>query len=73
MLKSLWKIRNVSMEAKVGMFEGIVEPSLLYGCKTWVTNKSERKKIEAVLNGLFEEYMWCEKTAYGCAEEVERK
>ena len=48
MLKSLWNRRNVSREAKVGMFEGIVEPSLLYGSETWVTNKSERKKMEAV-------------------------
>ena len=48
MLNMLWRRRNLSKEAKVGMFEGIVEPSLLYGSETWVMNKSERKKIEAV-------------------------
>ena len=47
-LGSLWKRRNISREAKVGMFEGIVEPSLMYGSEVWVLNKSERKKIEAV-------------------------
>ena len=47
-LKSLWKRRNVSREAKVGMFEGIVEPSLLYGSEVWVLNKSEQRKVEAV-------------------------
>ena len=48
MLKSLWGRRNVTREAKVGMFEGIVEPSLWYGSETWVMNKSEHKEIEAV-------------------------
>ena len=47
-LGSLWKRRNICREAKVGMFEGIVEPSLMYGSEVWVLNKSERKKIEAV-------------------------
>ncbi|WP_289480288.1 hypothetical protein, partial [Klebsiella pneumoniae] len=47
-LKSLWRRRNVSMEAKVGMIEGIVEPSLMYGNEVGVLNKSEHKKVEAV-------------------------
>ena len=36
------------MQAKGGIYEGIVEPSLLYACETWVTNVHERKKVEAV-------------------------
>ncbi|WP_289490223.1 hypothetical protein, partial [Klebsiella pneumoniae] len=47
-LKSLWRRWNASREAKVGMFEGIVEPSLMYGSEVWVLNKNERKKVEAV-------------------------
>ena len=33
-LKDVWKKRHISREAKVGMYEGIIEPSLLYGCET---------------------------------------
>ena len=47
-LNDLWKKRHVSREAKVGMYEGIVEPSLLYGCEAWVMNVHERKRVEAV-------------------------
>ena len=32
-LKDVWKKRHISREAKVGMYEGIIEPSLLYGCE----------------------------------------
>ena len=47
-LQKLWKNRRMSREAKVGMYEGIVEPSLLYGCEAWVMNVRERRKVEAV-------------------------
>ena len=30
------------------MYEGITEPSLLYGCETWVLNVRDRKRMEAV-------------------------
>ena len=30
------------------MYEGIIEPSLLYGCETWVLNVRDRKTMEAV-------------------------
>ena len=47
-LKDLWKKRHISREAKVGMYEGIIEPSLLYGCEAWTLKLHERKRIEAV-------------------------
>merc|ERR1712002_28541 len=47
-LQRLCKNRRMSVQAKVGMYKGIVEPSLLYTCETWVTNVPERKKVEAV-------------------------
>ena len=47
-LQKLWKRRCVTREAKVGMYEGIVEPSLLYGSEVWGQNTYERKRIEAV-------------------------
>ena len=30
------------------MYEGIIEPSLLYGCETWTLKLHERKRIEAL-------------------------
>jgi len=47
-LQKLWKKRSVSVEAKVGMYEGIVEPSLMYGSEVWNLNVHERKRVEAV-------------------------
>merc|ERR1712002_1056172 len=47
-LKDVWKKRHISREAKVGMYEGIIEPSLLYGCETWALNVKDRKRMEAV-------------------------
>merc|ERR1712002_941297 len=41
-LQRLWKNRRMSVQAKVGMYKGIAEPSLLYACETWVTNVCER-------------------------------
>ena len=37
-----------SREAKAGMYEGIIEPSLLYGCDVWTLKVHERKRMEAV-------------------------
>ena len=47
-LKDVWKKWHITREAKVGMYEGIIEPSLLYGCETWVLNVCDRKRMEAV-------------------------
>ena len=47
-LKDVWKKRHISREAKVGMYEGIIEPSLLYGCEVWSLKVRERKRMEAV-------------------------
>ena len=40
--------RDIPQEAKVGMYEGIIEPSLLYGCEVWTLKVRERKRMEAV-------------------------
>merc|ERR1712002_286773 len=47
-LKDVWKKRYISREAKVGIYEGIIEPSLLYGCETWVLNGQDGGRMEAV-------------------------
>ena len=36
MLKSVWKNRNVSIETKRGMYEGIVVLTALYASEDWV-------------------------------------
>merc|ERR1712002_1078060 len=36
------------VQAKVGIYEAISKPILLYACETWVTNVHERKTMEAV-------------------------
>ena len=47
-LKDLWKKRHISPEAKVGMYEGIIEPNFLYGCEMWSLKVHERKRMEEV-------------------------
>ena len=47
-LKYIWKKRHISQEAKVRMYEGIIEPALLYDCEVWTLKVRERKRMEAV-------------------------
>merc|ERR1711921_71046 len=47
-LKDVRKKRHISREAKVGMYEGTIELSLLYGCETWVLNVQYRRRMKAV-------------------------
>ena len=47
-LQKVWKKRKLSLGAKIGMHEAIVEPSLPHGCKVWVLNVHEQKRMEAV-------------------------
>ena len=47
-LQGIWKKRRLSIDAKVGMYDAIVEPSLLYGSEVWVLNAQEGKRVQAV-------------------------
>ena len=47
-LQKLSKKRCVSREVKVGMNEGIVDPSLLYGFEVWGIKVHEKKRLKAV-------------------------
>ena len=47
-LKDLWKKRHISRDVGVGMNEGKIEPSVLYGCEVWSLKMHERKSIKAV-------------------------
>ena len=37
----------MSVQSKVGMYEGIVERRLFYECDIWVMNDHERKQVKA--------------------------
>merc|ERR1712002_898071 len=45
-LKDVWRKRHISREAKVGVYEGIIELSLLYGCETWELKVQDRRRME---------------------------
>ena len=47
-MKKVWKTRRMGLQPKVGMFEGIVEPTVLYGSETWTLNLTEKRRLEAV-------------------------
>ena len=41
-------LNHRTREAKVGMYERIIEPSVLCGCGVWTLKVCERKRMEAV-------------------------
>jgi len=47
-LRGVWRKRDLPVEAKMGMFEGIVVPSVLYGCEAWALNAWSRKRIKVL-------------------------
>ena len=47
-LRSVWKETSVSRQAKMGMYESIVVPTVMYGCEAWALNAKERKKLEVL-------------------------
>ena len=38
----------MTREANVGMYDRIVEPTLLYGCEVWVLNVQKHQRIDVV-------------------------
>ena len=51
-LDSIFKSRDITLSAKVGLVKAIVFPVVTYGCESWTINKAECRRIDA-----FE--MWC--------------
>ena len=45
-LKSVWKNRNVSIETKRGMYEGIVVPTALYGSEAWAFENKVKNRVD---------------------------
>ena len=47
-MKAVWNARGMDAQAKLGMYEGIVEPTVLYGCEAWTLNVTEKRRLEAM-------------------------
>ena len=58
--KSAWKNRNMSMETKCGMYEGVIVPSTLYGCETLML-ENNKNKSGCGRDVMFEKYVWSDK------------
>ena len=51
-LDSILKSRDITLSTKVCLVKAMVFPVVMYGCESWTTKKSERRRIDA-----FE--LWC--------------
>ena len=51
-LDSILKIRDITLSTKVHLVKAMVFPVVMYGCKSWIVNKTEHQRIDA-----FE--LWC--------------
>ena len=47
-MKNVWKERTISWRAKMGMFEGIVVPTILYGCEAWAIDRVVRRRVDVL-------------------------
>ena len=51
-LDSIFKSRDITLQAKVCIFKAMVFPAVMYGCESWTIKNAERRRIDA-----FE--LWC--------------
>ena len=51
-LDSIFKIRDITLPAKVRLVKAMLFPVVMYGCESWTVKKAERQRIDA-----FE--LWC--------------
>ena len=51
-LKSILKIRDITLPTKVRLVKAMVFPVVMYGCESWTVKKAEHQRI-----GAFE--LWC--------------
>ena len=54
-MSAVWKIRRLSREAKVGMYDAIVEPSLLYGSDSLA---EKGQKLPEPCTGVLGKFFW---------------
>ena len=51
-LDSILKSRDITLSTNVHLVKAVVSPVVMYGCKSWIIKKAERRGIDA-----FE--LWC--------------
>ena len=49
-LNSIFKSRDITLSAKVGLVKAMVFPVVMYGCESWTVKKAECQRI-MLLNG----------------------
>jgi hypothetical protein len=47
-LKGVRKGRTLSMEAKMGMYNGIVVPTGMYGSEVWISDENTRHRMNVM-------------------------
>ena len=47
-MKSIWKVKEVGMRVKKGLYESIVVPTVMYGGESWGLRKEERRKLNVM-------------------------
>ena len=47
-MKSIWRVKEVGMNAKKALYESIIVPTVLYGGEAWGLREEERKKLDVM-------------------------
>ena len=47
-LSSIWRNNAMSTEAKLGLFKGVVVPTVMYGCEARTLQARDTQRIEAL-------------------------
>lgn len=48
LLRNVWKERSLLLRAKMGVFDGLVVPFVLYGCKAWSLDRIVKKRVDVL-------------------------
>ena len=54
-LDTMLKSRDITLPAKVHLFEAIVFPVVMYGCESWTIKKAKHQRIDALNCGVGED------------------
>ena len=51
-LDSIFKSRDITLPTKVHLVKAMVYPVVMYGCESWIIEKAERRRIDALNCGV---------------------
>ena len=63
-VRKLWRNGGLGVEARKMLYKGVVVPTALYGAEMRGLRGVERRKLNVVLNGVSEEYVWTDIVEY---------